>query len=67
MPGTKTGVKDTTIKDKGQPVDVTDDAGDVQAASDEILRTAANNVEGDEDALSAPRPDGDKERNGRER
>ena len=67
MPGTKTEVKDTTIKDKGQPVDVTDDAGDVQVASDEFLRTAGNNVEGDQDALSAPRPDADKERDGRER
>jgi len=67
MAGTKNEVKDTTIKDKGDVIDVGADAGEVQEAGDEFARTAGNNVETDQDALSAPRPDSDKERDGRER
>ncbi len=55
----KTEIKDTTIKDKGQPLDLTDDAADVAERSDEILQQSPN-VEGDEEVLSAPRPDSDK-------
>lgn len=42
--------RDTTIKVKDQPIDVTDDAGDVQAQADEILEHSTN-VATDEDAL----------------
>jgi len=55
----RTELKDTTIKDKGQPLELMEDAADVAAESDEILQQSPN-VESDEDVLSAPRPDSDK-------
>jgi len=55
----KTEIKDTSIKEKGQPLDLTEDAADVAAESEQILAQSPN-VEADEDNLRAPRPDSDK-------
>ena len=47
--------RDTTIKDKLQPIDVTDDAGDVEDLAEEILEHSTN-VETDEEKLIHHRP-----------
>jgi hypothetical protein len=54
----KTEIKDTTIKDKSQPLDLTPDAAEVLEESEAILQQSG--VEVDEDKLIEPRPDSDK-------
>ncbi len=56
----RTEDKDTTIKDKPQPIDLTEDAADVDEQSEEILQQSGN-VEVDEEKLIAPRPDSDRQ------
>lgn len=58
----KNGIKDTTIKDKAQPIDLTEDAGDIDEASENILRHSGGYVLADENSLNGPRPDSDKAR-----
>lgn len=60
MDKARTQDKDTTIKDKPQPFDVTDDDMDVAAVEDEMAQ-ASGNIELDEEKLISPRPDSDKE------
>ncbi|MDQ3813400.1 MAG: hypothetical protein M3347_05560 [Armatimonadota bacterium] len=56
----RTEDKDTTIKDKPQPIDLTEDAADMDEQSEEILQQSGN-VEVDEEKLIAPRPDSDRQ------
>ncbi len=58
----RTEDKDTTIKDKAQPIEASEDAADVEEASQEVLRSGGGNVDTDEENLLTPRPDSDKAR-----